>query len=517
MDICELLRSLPLLKNYGKDVDLWIYDFEEVMDLWDIQNPKRRFVFMKECVDYALKEVLKSIEENGENKTYPSIQIIKEEIEKYLGITQNDKIWELKEMKIKTNESIPIFNINYIRKYKNIDEEMRKLITVEDYINSIKPRIYPCLRVLEQECENIEEAIKIAEKASRIEEKLKFKIDFNNYKQNYKNDYINDYNNNINKKNNKIMCFRCYELGHKAFNCKYSFKELSIMEEKGIIEKNKRSNYRKNFNKKKIFLCNKNNYNKLFGKNSNNYYYYNNNGNYSGNAGNWNNKQNDININKQNNLNNYMSNNNNNYQNNKLNIQRYEFNEFNNNYDNNKNFYWTKNNNIKNRNWYNNLGNNNKNNYCNNNNYNYGINTNNNNDSYNNNCRDENNENNYNNNYNERNNSYNNSYRSNNRNNNFVYYGTNNYNNNNNNNNNCNKNNITNCEKNSENRIGNFNYNINKPGVEKNVTYASNENKNDDRNKNFEKGYNNSIFNNNNNNNGNNNNNNFICNAVDLK
>ncbi|KAG4103945.1 hypothetical protein H8356DRAFT_1029871 [Neocallimastix lanati (nom. inval.)] len=252
MDICELLRSLPLLKNYGKDVDLWIYDFEEVMDLWDIQNPKRRFVFMKECMDYALKEVLKSIEENGENKTYPSIQIIKEEIEKYLGITQNDKIWELKEMKIKTNESIPIFNINYIRKYKNIDEEMRKLITVEDYINSIKPRIYPCLRVLEQECENIEEAIKIAEKASRIEEKLKFKIDFNNYKQNYKNDYINDYNNNINKKNNKIMCFRCYELGHKAFNCKYSFKELSIMEEKGIIEKNKR------IKEKVIFTSNEN-------------------------------------------------------------------------------------------------------------------------------------------------------------------------------------------------------------------------------------------------------------------
>ncbi|KAL6608352.1 hypothetical protein U3516DRAFT_554388 [Neocallimastix sp. 'constans'] len=252
MDICELLRSLPLLKNYGKDVDLWIYDFEEVMDLWDIQNPKRLFVFMKECVDYALKEVLKSIEENGENKTYPSIQIIKEEIEKYLGITQNDKIWELKEMKIKTNESIPIFNINYIRKYKNIDEEMRKLITVEDYINSIKPRIYPCLRVLEQECENIEEAIKIAEKASRIEEKLKFKIDFNNYKQNYKNDYINEYNNNINKKNNKIMCFRCYELGHKAFNCKYSFKELSIMEEKGIIEKNKR------IKEKGIFTSNEN-------------------------------------------------------------------------------------------------------------------------------------------------------------------------------------------------------------------------------------------------------------------
>jgi len=62
MDICKLLRSLPLLKNYGKDVDLWIHEFEEVMDLWDIQNPKRRLIFMRECVDYSLKEVIKSIE-----------------------------------------------------------------------------------------------------------------------------------------------------------------------------------------------------------------------------------------------------------------------------------------------------------------------------------------------------------------------------------------------------------------------------------------------------------------------
>jgi len=45
-------------------------------------------------------------------------------------------------VKIKANESMPIFNINYIRKYKNIDKEMRKLITVEDYIKSIKNQEY---------------------------------------------------------------------------------------------------------------------------------------------------------------------------------------------------------------------------------------------------------------------------------------------------------------------------------------------------------------------------------------
>jgi len=65
--------------------------------LWNyIENPKRRLVFMKECVDYGSKEVLRSIEENNKNKTYPSTQIIKEEIEKYFGITKIDKMWELK-------------------------------------------------------------------------------------------------------------------------------------------------------------------------------------------------------------------------------------------------------------------------------------------------------------------------------------------------------------------------------------------------------------------------------------
>jgi len=51
---------------------------------------------MKECVDYGSKEVLRNIEENNKNKTYPSTQIIKEEIEKYFGITKIDKMWELK-------------------------------------------------------------------------------------------------------------------------------------------------------------------------------------------------------------------------------------------------------------------------------------------------------------------------------------------------------------------------------------------------------------------------------------
>ena len=39
------------------------------------------------------------------------------------------------------------------------------------------------------------------------------------------------------------MCFRCYELGHKAVNCRHSFKELAELERTGILEINKRRNF----------------------------------------------------------------------------------------------------------------------------------------------------------------------------------------------------------------------------------------------------------------------------------
>ena len=79
-------------------------------------------------------------------------------------------------MKINSKESISNFNYKYLRKYNDIDNNIKKLITVNNYVNSIKSRIYPCLRILEEEIEDINEALKYAEKVERIEKKLNLNL-----------------------------------------------------------------------------------------------------------------------------------------------------------------------------------------------------------------------------------------------------------------------------------------------------------------------------------------------------
>ena len=48
-----------------------------------------------------------------------------------------------------------------------------------------------------------------------------------------------EYNKSFNKdyQNRKTTCFRCFQNGHKASNCPYSFKQLAEMEERGMIVK----------------------------------------------------------------------------------------------------------------------------------------------------------------------------------------------------------------------------------------------------------------------------------------
>jgi len=49
------------------------------------------------------------------------------------------------------------------------------------------------------------------------------------------NNNINN-NKNINGyQNRKIMCFRCFQVGHKVSECLYSFRQFVEMEEKGTI------------------------------------------------------------------------------------------------------------------------------------------------------------------------------------------------------------------------------------------------------------------------------------------
>ncbi|KAG4090130.1 hypothetical protein H8356DRAFT_1295877 [Neocallimastix lanati (nom. inval.)] len=205
MNVFKILNTLPLLENYNNDINEWIEELTELFELWNIKEQERRFILCKECVNKEIRYVLDELKEK--NNQVPSLKEIKIALEEYLEITSSVKYWNLINLKINSNESISNFNYKYLRKYNDIDSNIKKLITVNNYVNSIRSRIYPCLRILEEEIEDIKEAIKYAEK------------------------------------NNKIMCFRCYELGHKAINCKHSFKELAELERTGILEINKRRNF----------------------------------------------------------------------------------------------------------------------------------------------------------------------------------------------------------------------------------------------------------------------------------
>ena len=50
VDASKVKRDLPYLYDYGKDIDTWIEDFKGVMEMHDIQDSSRIFVWLKIAV-----------------------------------------------------------------------------------------------------------------------------------------------------------------------------------------------------------------------------------------------------------------------------------------------------------------------------------------------------------------------------------------------------------------------------------------------------------------------------------
>jgi len=172
-DATKLLKVLPLLSNYGRDVDSWINDFSKVMALYDIIEPRQIFTWAKEAVEEDIQGVLNSlITKRGSEIKYPTKKEIQEAIEEYLKITESEKCSILKSLKISNVETIKKFNYRYKKLYNKLSQEYRKLVTVKDYTNSISSRVFACSRVIVAECENVTEAFKIAEIAEDAEKEI---------------------------------------------------------------------------------------------------------------------------------------------------------------------------------------------------------------------------------------------------------------------------------------------------------------------------------------------------------
>jgi len=133
MNLFKVLNYLPLLENYGNDIDFWVCEFKRKLELFDIQESKKEFIQAREGINKELRYVIDDLKKN----IYPNLEEIKIAIEEYLEITQVDKYQELIDLKIKINETISNFNIKYMRKY-NLNNDFKKLITPDNYVASVK-------------------------------------------------------------------------------------------------------------------------------------------------------------------------------------------------------------------------------------------------------------------------------------------------------------------------------------------------------------------------------------------
>ena len=166
MKISEISRMLPRLGSQDRDIESWTEEFKRVMELSDISEEKKIFAWAKECVQGRLKGVIDDLkeEEDGIIK-YPSVDEIKESIEKYLNITPQEKCFNLKALRIRRGESIKDFNWRYNNYYKNLKQDFKQFITINDYADSIASRPFIRTHVITAKPEDIEKALEIAELA----------------------------------------------------------------------------------------------------------------------------------------------------------------------------------------------------------------------------------------------------------------------------------------------------------------------------------------------------------------
>ena len=301
IDAEKLQRVLPRLNDYDKDVDTWISDLAKTLELYDIVEPRKIFIWVLEATDEDVHGDLNSLKvKKGNEVKYPSLKQIQSCIEEYLNITENDKCSILKDLKISNNETIKKFNYRHKRLYHRLSRDRQQFVSVKDYINAIKTRMYPCSRVLEAECETLSEAYKVAEVAEETEREMNT-VSFN------ENNYHS--NNLMIAQNNRGLSIMNHPF-YQGF----------------LVGQSRRRGIQRYFNP------NYNNYNTYgYKDNNNNSQYYNNYNNYYNNKnlnGNTYNNVNGINNNTNskynsqnfNNYRNYMENNNQSYGNNKRNI-----------------------------------------------------------------------------------------------------------------------------------------------------------------------------------------------------
>jgi len=366
MKISEISSMIPRLGNHDRDIESWAEEFQRIMELANIEEPKRIFAWAKECVQGRLKGILEDLKTiDGDDVTYPNINEMKTAIEDYLEVTQQEKCFNLKALKIRRNETIRDFNWRYNNLHNSLNPESQEFITIKDYCNSISSRPFARTQVITAQPDTLEEALQIAELAENATEApnipnniiMALGNENNSFQYNpyympnsspfnflHNNPYYDTFDNNINPvlytnnksfnipNNNGNMNYRYnrkYNNYYNTYSNLYNNNEYNNRFNHGLNNNNSQydpynnyynnnfnnfdSYYRNNFNNN--YLKNDNNLNKINNFNNTRY-----NSNSNNNINNerflTNNVNNDRNLNKQAKNNNYNNVNNNNYINN---------------------------------------------------------------------------------------------------------------------------------------------------------------------------------------------------------
>jgi len=130
MKISEIAKLLPRLGSFDRDIESWAEEFNRVMELSDIDDPRKMFAWAKECVPGRLKGVIEDLKEEDEEVEmiiYPGITDIKTAIEMFLDITSQEKCFNLKSLKIQRMNQLKTLTgdtVNYtyylLQKVKNL-------------------------------------------------------------------------------------------------------------------------------------------------------------------------------------------------------------------------------------------------------------------------------------------------------------------------------------------------------------------------------------------------------------
>ena len=100
----------------------------------------------------------------------PGIDEMKTAIEDYLEVTQQEKCFNLKGLKIRITETIRDFNWRYKNLYNPLNPESKEFITIIDYCNSISSRPFARTQVITSQPDTLEEALQIAKLAENATE-----------------------------------------------------------------------------------------------------------------------------------------------------------------------------------------------------------------------------------------------------------------------------------------------------------------------------------------------------------